>query len=296
VRCSTDNKRVEVLYQAGGTTPRLFGGIFGSGDYATNRTAVADVFVPASGQGLRPYFLCLADLTQLQAVQSSSPGWVRIQYPAQNVAACGDYAGNWYTSDCPMDGNNGTLDENTRDGCLSEVSIIEPSDPSAGVTQQDVIAACTGISGAVPAFCLGANPGNVVAQPVVNAWNFLMTLPSIGVPVFDKTWKTWADTSAPDCQTGGVGNNGCYPIKALAGVKVCGYKWNKKNGVDPEESIAGSPCNGVASDLASLPKNDNKNYLWFKLVSVQLTGSSTPSGCGLGDVCDAAARGTRLVE
>lgn len=297
VACSADAKRVEVSYTNSASTARILGGIFGSGDYTATRTATADVFVPSSGQGLRPYFLCLDDLSRLQAQQSSTPQWVRVQYPNPTATICGSYSGNWYTSDCPLDGNNGTLDQNTRNGCRTEISVIQASNPAVGVTSADVVSACSGLANKVPAPCLTSNPGNVAAQPVVNAWDFLLTQPGIAVPVFDKTWKGWADTGSADCRTGGVGNNGCYPIKAIAGVKVCGYKWNNKDGVDPEESIVGSPCNGVAADLAALPKKDNNNYLWLKLLNVQVTGSSKPATCGVGDAtCDAGSRGVRLIK
>lgn len=294
LRCSTDNKRVEVVYEARGTTPTLFGGIFGQNtDYVAARRAVADTFVPVGGLGLRPYALCVTDLNALRG-----GGWVRVQYPGASVSLCGEYNGNWYTTDCPLDSNNGTLDENTELGCRTEVSIIEPIAPATTVTRAQVADACTGLSGKTPAPCLMSNPGNVAAQTVVDQWIAILSSPGISVPVFNKTWKDWAEADVTACRSGG--NNGCYPVEAIAGVKVCAFKWANKDGFDPGEAVPGSPCAGVAADLAtvmSVRPRDNNNYLWLKLTSVQVTGSSKASGCSIGDPsCDAGSRGTRLVE
>ena len=236
------------------------------------RRAVADVFVPSSGLGLRPYALCLTDLQALQGTSS----WVRVKYPSDNLSLCADYSGNWYTTDCPLDSNNGTLDENTQNGCRSEVSIIE-AEPAATLRSR-VDAACSNLSGKSPAPCLASNPGNVASNVVVAQWQKLLDMPGISVPVFNQTWSNWADADVASCRSGG--NNGCFPVQAIAGVKVCGYKWHNKVGTDPSEAVAGSPCNGVAADLATITSarpTDNNNYLWLKLVSVQLTGSSKPS-------------------
>jgi hypothetical protein len=184
------------------------------------------------------------------------------------------------------------------EGCRTEVSIIEPIAPATSVTQTQVVNACTNLANKVPAPCLRSNPGNVASNGVVNAWDKLLTLPSIAVPVFNKTWTDWANAGVAECKASG--NNGCFPIQAIAGVKVCGYKWANKDGLDPDNALPGSPCAGVAADLAAIQAmrpRDNNNYLWLKLVNVQLTGTSSPSSCSLGEgACDAGGRGTRLVQ
>lgn len=288
VRCSPDGRRVEVFYAATGSTPAFFGGIFGqNANYETGRQAVADVFVPSSGLGLRPYAICVSDLNALQI----SNTWVRVEYPSAALSQCADYNGNWYTTDCPLDANNGTLDENTETGCLTEVSIIEPTSPATSVTAADVVAACSNFADS-PESCLTSNPGNVAANPVVAQWKLLVNTPGISVPVFNKTWAAWADAGASKCKTGG--NNGCFPVQAIAGVKVCGYKWQTKTGYDATQANPSSPCYGVAADIAAASKD---NYLWLKLTGLQLTGSSKPATCSVGDeACDGGARGTRLVE
>jgi Flp pilus assembly protein TadG len=291
VQCSADDKRVEVTYEASGTTPTFFGGIFGhGGGYATGRRAVADLFVPSSGLGLRPYALCLDDLHKLQdALAAPGSHWVRVKYPG-DASVCGTYNGNWYTTDCPLDSNNGTLDENTQYGCRSEVSIIEPG------TQAQVDAACSNLD-VSPAACLQSNPGNIASNVVLTQWDKLLTMPGITVPVFNQTWANWAYADLPGCNQGG--NNVCYPVQAIAGVKVCAYKWANKTNIDSASDSPSGPCYGVGTDLngiTSARPRDNNNYLWLKLESVQLSGSSKPSGCGLGDDCDAGSRGTRLIE
>jgi Putative Flp pilus-assembly TadE/G-like len=299
VRCSADSKRVEVLYRAGGTTPRLFGGLFGSGDYSTSRQAVADIFVPSSGQGLRPYFLCVSDLTRLQGTD----GIVQVRYE-KDSAPCGTFPGNWYTANCPVFQGNGDLADYTLNGCSHEVKIIEPVAPDTTVTQATVLSECSpSLQTKDPSGCLVSNPGNIASgssqsgQQIIGAWDYLLTLPSIAVPIFNTQWKTWADAAnTSDCKSNGQGANGCYPVQAIAGVKVCGYRWQNKDGLDPERAVPGSPCTGVDALLAAIPSSDKSNYLWLKLVGVQLTGSSKPAGCAVGSSCDGGSRGTRLVE
>jgi hypothetical protein len=300
VRCSSDGKRIEVLYTAGGTTPRLLGAVYGTGDYTTSRTAVADLFVPGSVTGLRPYFICDSDLARLKA----TTGIVQIRYE-KDSGPCGTFPGNWYTANCPKFQGNGDLTEYTLNGCQDEVKIIEPVPPATTVTQLVVQQECSpSLKTKVPSGCLVSNPGNIASgssqsdQGVIAAWDYLLTLPAIAVPVFNPLWKTWADgANTSDCKTSGQGANGCYPVQAIAGVKVCGYRWQNKNGIDPENSVPGSVCAGVAASLAAIPDNDKANYLWLKLTSVQVSGSTKPSSCAIGDTtCDGLTRSTRLIE
>jgi hypothetical protein len=84
----------------------------------------------------------------------------------------------------------------------------------------------------------------------------------------------------------GTGNNARYPVKAILGVTVCAYKWNSKSG-----RSTSSECDGI--DIPS----GNDNYLWLKYTNLQVSGSSTPYTCSLGDpACDFGARSVRLVK
>lgn len=298
VQCSTDKKRVEVTYTAGGTTPRMLGAVFGAGDYSTSRTAKSDLFVPPGTTGLRPYFLCVSDLTRLK-----QGGITQIRYE-KDSAPCGEFSGNWYTANCPVFQGQGDLADYTLKGCAEEVKIIEPVAPDIVVTQTVVEQECSpNLQTKTPSGCLVSNPGQIASgnvnngTGVVGAWDQLFALPGIAVPVFNTQWKAWADAAnTSDCRVNSAGSNGCYPIEAIATVKVCGYKWKNKDGLDPSNALPASPCLGVASQLAALDPNDQDNYLWLRLVSLQTTGSTTPSTCGLGDACDAGLRRTRLIE
>lgn len=294
VTCSADNKRVLVGYTNDGTTPSIFGGVFDAGDLTARRTATADVFVRNDGFGLRPYAVCALDRQLLQnaSAPASSPKWIKIVYPNP---LCGSYGGNWYTTDCPLDGNNGTLADNTRNGCNSSVGILPQRDSAGnplpiGTITSSIISECTAAqSGSFvpPNFCLVANPGNVAADPVVSAWDYLMTLDSIAVPVFDPSYNTIATNNVAACR---AGNNGCYPVQAIASVKVCAYRWQGKT----PAAVSTSPlCAGLS--LSTVRDGPNQDALYLALTGpVQLSGSYGPAPGSVGDGSNVL--GTRLVQ
>ena len=275
VACSADGKSIEVTYANAATTPRFLGAIFGSQAYRAERTATAAVGVPRGGYGLRPYFVCLSDAQALRAAPASAPP-VRVAFPN---ASCGNQPGNWYTADCPEDGQgNGTpvLAVNTRIGCESTVLAVDTTaaagDPAA-ITQL-LLAACAGtptLSG--ERGCLTGNTGNLPSNPIETEWDGLLGR-QIALPVFQPGTVV------------GTGNNARYPVQAILGVTVCGYKWNSKSG----RSTA-SVCNGV-----TFPSG-NDNYLWLRFTPQQVSGSNVPYVCPLGDSsCDLGARSVRLVK
>jgi len=292
VACSADNKRIEVSYSNTGTTPALLGGVFGASNVNASRTATADVFTSPSGFGLRPYALCILDEAALLAAQNTSTKWVKVNYPN---AGCGSYGGNWYSLNCPGDGNNGLLDTNTLNGCSTEVGIIPQFDSAGLALAQSTINAsissqCTSAASrtqVIPADCMLADPGNLASNGITSAWDVLLTKPSITVPVFDPTWNTFADTSVPACKSGG--NNGCYPIKAIAAVKVCAYRFqNKKSTVAPD-----SICPGLTQAMVNA--GPNRDALWIALTApIQNQGTSGPSGGAVGDGSNVL--GTRLIQ
>ena len=274
VACSADGRTIEVTYANSGSTPRFFGAIFGSDAYVTSRTATAAVGVPSGGYGLRPYFVCISDAVALRATAGS--GYLQVAFPNPS---CGNQPGNWYTADCPEDGaanSTPVLAVNTKIGCESLISIVDTTaandDPA--LIRQLLIAACTG-SPVLSAErgCLTGNTGNLPSNPIETEWDALLGR-QIALPVFQ-----------PDTVVGN-GNNARYPIKAILGVTVCAYKWNSKSG---RSTTAG--CGGV-----TIPSG-NDNYLWLKYANMQVSGSSAPYWCALGDVtCDFGARSVRLVK
>lgn len=265
VACSPDGKYVNVTYGNGASTKTFFGGLAGTTGIVAERTATAQIFPPASVTGLRPYFVCVTDAQALEA--SGGTGILDIAFPN---AGCGNQPGNWYTVDCPEDGTGNStpvLAENTSDGCQSEITIVDTSaarDPVTGalnLAQEKalLLAACSsGLSGTRG--CLTGNTGNLASNPIESAWAGLLG-DMIAVPVFR------ADTVT------GNGNNAKYPIKAILGVKVCGYKWQSKEGRD-----SSADCAGV-----TFPSG-NSDHLWLKFVSIQVSGSTRPSpNCSVGD-------------
>jgi hypothetical protein len=239
---------------------------------AAEREAVASVGVPGSLTGLRPYFLCITSADALRA----SGGWLQVQFP---VPGCGNQPGNWYTVDCPEDGTSNStpvLASNTTNGCSAEISIVDLT--SAGgdpaLERSLLLAACQG-SPVLSAErgCLTGNTGNLPSNPLANAWDGLLGQ-TIALPVFDLNTVV------------GNGNNARYPIRAILGAKVCGYKWNSKDGVSTDPLCAG----------VTIPRG-NDNFLWLKYDSYQTAGTSKPSTCAVGDPdCDYGLRNVSLDE
>ena len=276
IACPEGDRTLEVTYTMSGTSPRIFGSIYGEGDYALSRTATAEVYVvPGGPTGVRPYFICGADVDDLIAA-SSNPGtkYALMKYPSDNPE-CPGSSGNWFTSDCPDDGNNGTLDENTAAGCQQEVAPVDVSaadaDGDGSLSLEELKAECANQTSA-PVTCLHANPGNVASQVVVQAWDELIG-DVIGLPIFKEEWNDLICTGGAK----GGGNNCKYPIEQLVAAKVCGYKWQNKTGwetaVDPD-------CGAIPP----FPGDTNDSYLAIKLDRLITSGSYAPApGCTLSD-------------
>ncbi len=285
VQCSSDNLRVEVSYSNTGSSPSVFGGIFGVTTLSSSRSATSDIFAATSGVGLRPYALCSTDAKTL----SQTTGWVGIVYPSPS---CGNYNGNWYTLDCPEDmGSNSTstFANDTLNGCKDEVGVVTAG---SGTVNQAIVDQCTASADGIvrdPQECMMANPGNVSANAVVDAWKVLLTKPSIMIPVFYPSWNSYAAAQVKACTTGG--NGGCYPIQALASVKVCGYAWGPKTGYDDSSTV----CQGVKQAVQNASTNGSTNELWLALTTpLQTTGSSGPGGVAVGQAF--GVYGTRLIK
>jgi hypothetical protein len=296
VVCSADGKRVEVTYSNSGTNPTVLGGIFGVSATSSQRTATADIFAATSGKGLRPYAICTTDLQSLVTAASTAQRWVRVQFPNP---VCGNYNGSWYTLNCPgvTNGSNAQTASDTATGCQLEVGIIDQS--SAAASNAAIVDECTamatnGASPRTPQDCLAANTGNISGTAAQN-WAPLVDLPSITMPVFDPAWNDYATANVPSNKCKSGGSNGCYPVKAIVGAKVCGYNWGGSfhNITTTSSDLApGGPCAGLTAAAVNAG-GGSVNYLWLSLVSVQLEGSSGPGSIGVGG---GSASGTRLVR
>lgn len=276
VRC--EDGTLKVRYSANGRTPILFGSAFGfGGEITTGRTAVAQVFVPESVTGLRPYAICHSDIGTVGGPLT------KVSYPGED---CQEANGGWYQLVCPGDTpSSNRLAVNTANGCSSPVSIVEgqpdrPADPSSVL-----IGACT----AWDEDCLRGNPGNDFSSNTVRkAWETLLG-EEIVLPAF-------YDGTIQDPN----GSNARYPVHRLLGVRVCGYHWGASGSHDPDlndnqgEEWADTQDGSCAGTDAE-PGGNGENYLILRFIRIQLSGSSNPADCRLGSGCD-GLREVRLVE
>ena len=274
IACSADHRTIEVTYANAATTPRFLGAIFGSQAYRAERTATAAVGVPSAGYGLRPYFVCLSDALALRAAPASAPP-VQVAFPN---AACGNQPGNWYTADCPEDGQgNGTpvLAVNTRIGCESTISVVDTTaaagDPVA--IQQLLLAACAGTPPlSAQRGCLTGNTGNLPSEPdrdrvgrVARASDLAARLPA---------WDRRGD--GEQRAVPGQGHPGRHGLRLQVELEVrC---------APPRSSAT------VSRSRAATTTSSSKYDL-------QVSGSLAPFLCAVGDpTCDFGSRSVRLVK
>jgi len=308
VSCSPDSKRVLIQYTNTGTMNSIFGGLFGVAALSATRSATSDIFASGGGKGLRPVALCI---TAANSQLVANPGkWQEIDLPS---SACPGAAGNYFMLNCPYDsGNNGSTNFATdiAKGCPDDIGIVPqwnttttPWTPLDYATQiKPVIvtqckAAATGAN-LVPEDCLMANPGSCCDSNTATAWNGLLGQ-TIALPVFDLSWNTDAEAADKGCLN--KGNNVCYPIKAIAAVKVCGYYWGSNtNPNNPQQAFAlsasqfGDPCYGLSATVTS-NFTGNQQALFLALVNgLQIEGSSGPGGGSVGS--SYGVNGTRLVQ
>lgn len=266
---------------------RVFGNVFGSGDYALSRAAAAIVEVPQSALGLRPLAICSSDLTGVALLPSTV---VKLTGPGGGLDAlsCPDAgrSGNWWTIDCPGS-TNGDLAANIANGCSSEVAIV-PGQPLPG--SPSLPGYLTGYCGSINQSCLASNPGNVRSNGAQDAMNSLVdTAKDVILPVF---------CGSPSCVPAGITDNGgentIYPVHKFIGVQICGFHWGSRNSTSAQMTgLCGSANNPLGFNPAT--GNNQDNYLLVVVKQIQISGSTTPSSCKVGDPCDTGLRQVRLV-
>jgi hypothetical protein len=215
-----------------------------------------------------------------------------IRFPGSNTPCpTANSPGNWWATDCPGDGNNGLLDENTLNGCSTEVSIVpnQPPTLAAPSTNTDLANHLkTQCSSATLNYCLGANPGRINGAPVLNAWTTLVGT-DITLPVF-----CGETTCNPAAVKDAGGNNTIYPVYKFVEVKVCGWSFGPKNSGRYTDrfpsATAADPCFGADAAAA----DGDALLLVFK--QVQVTGSTSTSTCATGSACDGGQRVTLLTR
>jgi hypothetical protein len=308
--CNDDGTELEITFENQAATE----GFLSGGDITTSRLAAASVSAADNVHaGLRPYIVCSNMVPEPPYPQE---GYVQVDFPDEEVKVgegnCPHPAGNWFTLDCPHEGNgangNPDLAHNTEFGCDEPVAIVENQDPSTPLTlSASLIAAC------VPMVdfdedCLSANPGEINGAPIWDAWNSLLGK-SILLPVFCGT-PTPCDPvgimglPAPSEGKGkgkggpggggpGGGDNALYPIYRFAGVKVCGWHWGSKNsGVYSSATGSDDPCYGADASAG----DTNSSYLLLHFTNVATSGKAGKSTCVLGTSCDTGPRNVTLTR
>jgi hypothetical protein len=299
VSCVNGGNALQVRYVSRGTTPSFLGGIFGrTQGYETARPATALVTVPDKGIGVRPYAICGAQLPPLTALPTPV---FKMQLPSSGNTECpgASTPGNWWSVDCPEAVNNGTTDlaTATRDGCTDPIRIVPNQTPAAPAPPRTPAELRVYLEGYCPtrnASCLSANPGNLTAEPLANAWSALVDKKEpIVLPVFCGGQPTGRCDTAAVVNAGG--NNAIYPVHSLIGVEVCGYHWS-----DAKQYDAGMTGDCGANNPLGLRSNQGDNqdkYLLLRAVPVTIPGGTDdPSDCGLGGACDTGVRQVFLTE
>ena len=321
VACSPDRLRVDISYSNTGSVPSVFGGVFGVSQLSASRSAVSDIFAAPSGVGLRPYAICLDQANDLKARIGSAQPWEGIEYP---TTACPNYAGNWTLLRCPgqWSPSNRELSDDTLYGCPTEVGVIPQWDTSTtppthlDIPSPTVIGAITTQCAATasstlltPADCMQPTTGNQMSS-LGSEWATLLSKPHIALPAFNALWNTWANVTPGVSGCNPTGSNVCYPVAALVSVKVCGFMFGQSNNiasssnnVDPRGNNpqwgfdnTSSLCNGVRNDMITNPPTGSNNKLWLAMTAdgLQTTGTSGPSGQGVG--FGYGVYGTRLIQ
>lgn len=300
------NDELEVVFNDEATTQ----GFLSGEDVTTKRLAAASVAAVSSVyKGLRPYIICSEDLPPAPYPQE---GFVQIDFPDEEVKVgegdCPHPAGNWFTLDCPHNGNsdngNPGLADNTEFGCQAPVAVVADQDHSSPQALSDSL-----LEGCDPQVnmdrdCLSANPGQINSELIWSAWESLVGK-SIILPVFcgsptcDPVAIFSTATPAPPSGKGpkakpGVGDNALYPVHKFAGVKVCGWHWGSKHsGAYSSATGSADPCYGADAT----PGDANSRYLLLHFTNIVTSGEAGPMPCPLGDPsCDTGPRRVYLTR
>jgi hypothetical protein len=296
--CIEDGKTMLVSYGNDQGTKTSLASIIGIDQIPTAGHAASAVQV-AKSAGLVPYAICLPDIP-LADINTPGGGPIRTIYfpsdatnpltpncPSSN-GGTKSAKGNWYTIDCPGVDNNatgnvnqpGSLAYNTKNGCAEGINVIEV--PDGQDLTAYLLSYCSTIAPDDDSRCLTANTGNLASGNLQTAWDYLIgkddgIAKEVTFPVFD-----------PNAYIPAGGNGRVYPVKALVGVQVCGYRWqnNTKSGLSPDPDCAGAahPTSPAQSD-----------WLLLRFKQLVVTGGSG-GGCKIGTSCDLGARYVGLVE
>lgn len=289
--CTADGS-IEVTYAARGTTPSFFGGVFGNNaGYTSTRSAKARLSVLSSGK-IRPYAICGSQLAEAPAGTV-----IQMDLPSTGNTTCPGVAnpGNWWSIDCPevTSNSNAYMATATLNGCTADVSVVPDQliapPRSAAQLRAYLEGACTVRS----TTCLSANTGQINGV-VLGSWDVLVSEQRrIVLPVFCGSAPTGPCDIAAVVNAGG--NNAIYPVQALVGVQICGYKFGNQRNPSGTGTLTGECATHNANALTTATGGPQDNYVLMRLVDVATLpkGGSTP--CPLGAPCD-LQRTVALVE
>lgn len=270
--------------------PRLFGNIFGSGDYALTRSASAVVEVGTSTK-IRPYALCASDVP----TGTLPSGVVEVTQPGQahtgSDCSAAEAGGNWWYVACPEDANGsmsaGELAAALENGCSETISIVTPQDATTATKLSQSLTKNCSTKTHRSAFCLAGDTGDSsnANKTAYEKWPGLLGR-TIVLPVFCTAAECDPDT------VNGSGSNAVFPVYKLAAVTVCGF--HIYDNVSMSSSSGG--CSGNTFTEAYVDAIDKKEIrLFLRFVQVQTSGTQA-SNCALASKCDAGLRQVRLIE
>jgi hypothetical protein len=240
---------------------------------------------------MRPLALCSRDLLALTSFPTPV---MKFEGPAgggpdkATKSDCPDThnPGNWWTLRCP--GDNSNLATNLTNGCQNPVSLVpgQPAPGDAGL-RSHLLGYC---DGAVPhpESCLISDPGNMRDSGSLSALRGLVdTEEMFYLPVFCGT---------PACDPGAVsldgGSNTVYPVFRLIAVRLCGYHLgNSPTG--SHSKMTGICANNPGGFNASVG-GPHRNYLLLSVQQTNVSGTTAPSTCRIGDPCDTGLRQVRM--
>ena len=277
----------EVTVANTGTSPAIFGGLFGAGDYVLSRTATAAMGPPGAIVGLRPFAVCQTAVDALLAADAAHPGSAQLitldkvfnaSSSGGTATPCGSAPGNW-----------GTLDFNGGSNPVTDTSLW------TDIGYNAVIDLGSGLSISFPGDpgFPSANAGNCSpadgCQHTVKldgALNDIIGRQSV-LPVFDVVTASGANTT--------------YRVKGFLGITLCGWKIGNNSGTIPDPTYGGLACYDGSTPGVQLPPGNGSTINAFQVrVTRFIPIGDISSFCGLtaspAVACDTNLRLTQLIN
>ncbi|MBI1377302.1 MAG: hypothetical protein GC157_07460 [Frankiales bacterium] len=284
IRCNPTGN-AEVRVQEVGSSPSVFGGIFGVSDYQLSRDATAAMGPATAVTGLRPFAVCSAAVDQLLAYDASHPGDAQLidlnkvfQGSTSVATPCGSAPGNWGTLD--FDGGSNPAGDTT---LWTDVGYNLSID--LGSTLQIFFAGDPGFPSANGGQCTTTD-GCVQTVKLAGALNDILDRPSV-LPVFDVV--------------SGSGSNSTYRVVGFIGLRLCGWKIGNQSGTGANTFYNLPSCYDSSNPNVALPTSNGSNVNAFQVrVDRFIPIGELSSYCGLTGnpsvICEDSPRVTQLIN